>query len=152
MKRGEQKRVPTPGQQQSHHVIGAYDWTEQTVTWTTTERKDSEAFIAFLEHLLLDAYPDQTLILVLDNASIHHSAATQAALALFEHRVQLFWLPPYCSTLNLIERFWLHLKNQVCVDTLFPCLSSLIAAVELELMAQNDLTNPDRLSFLTVIP
>ena len=99
----------------------------------------------------MDAYPDPTLLLVLDNASIHHSAATQAALARFEHRLQLFWLPPDCSTLNLIERFWLHLKNQVCVDTLYPCLDALITAVEQELMAQNDQTNPDRLSFSTLI-
>lgn len=100
----------------------------------------------------MDAYPDQTLILVLDNASIHHSAATRAALALFEHWGQCFWLPPYCSTLNLIERFWLHLQAQVCVDTLFPCLASLVAAAEQELTAQNDLTNPDRFSFLTLLP
>jgi transposase len=152
MKRGEQKRIPTPGQQQTLHLIAAYDWSSQTVTWTATERKDSEAFIAFLEHLLLETYPDQTLVLVLDNASIHHSAATQAALTLFEHRVQPFWLPPYCSTLNLIERFWLHLKGQVCVDILYPCLDALVNAVERELLAQNNLTNPDRFSFLTLIP
>ena len=152
MKRGEQKRIPTPGQQQRCHVIGAYDWTDQTVTWTTTDSKDSEAFIAFLEHLLLDTYPEQTVLLVLDNASIHHSAATQAAFTLFAHRVQLFWLPPYCSTLNLIERFWLHLKAQVCVDTLYPSLEALVAAVEFELSRQNDLNNPDRFSFLTLIP
>jgi len=152
MKRGQQKRIPTPGQQQLHHLIGAYDWSNQSVTWTTTTRKDSEAFIGFLEHLLLDTYPDQTLVLVLDNASIHHSAATQAALTLFAHRVQLFWLPPYCSTLNLIERFWLHLKGQVCVDTLYPCLEALVNAVEQALIAQNDPTNPDRFSFSTLIP
>lgn len=152
MKRGQQKRIPTPGQQQRCHVIGAYDWVDQTVSWTTTADKDSEAFIAFLEHLLLHTYPDQTVILVLDNASIHRSAATQAAFTLFAHRLQLFWLPPYCSTLNLIERFWLHLKDQVCIDTLHPSLDALVAAVELELSHQNDPTYPDRFSFLTLIP
>jgi hypothetical protein len=26
MKRGEQKHIPTPGQQRTHHLIGAYEW------------------------------------------------------------------------------------------------------------------------------
>lgn len=152
MQRGQQKRIPTPGQQQTHHVFGAYDWCEQTVTWTTSARKDSEAFITFLEHLLVHTYPDHKLVLVLDNASIHRSAASQAALSLFEPRVEVFWLPPYCSTLNAIERFWLHLKAQVCVNTLYPSLEALVQVVERQLTAQNDSTRSDRLTFLHVIP
>jgi putative transposase len=152
MPRGEQKRIPTPGQQQTHHVLGAYDWATQTVTWTTSVRKDSEAFIAFLEHLLVHTYPNEQVVLVLDNASIHRSAATQAALSLFAHRVTLFWLPPYCSTLNAIERFWLYLKAQVCVNTLYPQLAELVQSVERHLQAQNDPTRSDRFTFLHAIP
>jgi putative transposase len=151
MKRGEQKRIPTPGQQQAHHVLGAYDWAQQTVTWTTSQRKDSEAFIAFLEHLLVHTYPDDQVVLVLYNASIHRSAASQAALSLFEQRVTVFWLPPYCSTLNLIERFWLHLKTQVCVNTLYPNLDELVHAVTAQLQAQNDPTRSNRLTFSRLI-
>jgi transposase len=39
----------------------------------------------------------------MDNASYHKSASALAALSLFEHRVMLVWLPPYCSDLNPIE-------------------------------------------------
>lgn len=49
MKRGQQKRIPTPGKSQRQHVIGAYAWGNNIVTWHCTQRKDSEAFI----HLFL---------------------------------------------------------------------------------------------------
>jgi transposase len=150
MKRGAQKHIPTPGQQRTHHLIGAYDWGNDQVTWLTVKRKNSESFIAFLEHLLLDRYRDQAVILVMDNASFHKSAAALAALSLFEHRVRVFWLPPYCSTLNPIERFWRHLKDQVCINKLFPDMEQLIQAVEKHLAAQNQPENSKRFSFLTV--
>ena len=144
MKRGQQKRVSTPGQQVTHHVIGAYDWSDNTVTWIAAKRKNSATFISFLEHLLLQQYPDQAVILVLDNASFHRSGAAMAALSLFEHRVGVFWLPPYCSTLNPIERYWRHLKDRVCINKLFPHMDDLVNAVDRELSAQNDPNNPDR--------
>jgi transposase len=151
MKRGVQKRVPTPGQPQRHHLIGAYDWRDQTVRWHTTRRKDSEAFIRFLEQVLVKHFPDEVVVLVMDNASIHRSAPVQAALSLFEHRVQVMWLPPYCSTLNPIERFWRHLKDTACVNKLFPSLDDLREVVERTLRTQNDAANPHRFSFLTDI-
>lgn len=152
MKRGQQKRVSTPGQQVTHHVIGAYDWQDNTVTWIAAKRKNSATFISFLEHLLLEQYPDQAVILVLDNASFHRSNAAMAALSLFEHRVGVFWLPSYCSTLNPIERFWRHLKDHVCINTLFPHIDDLVEAVERELAAQNDPDYPKRFLLSNDIP
>lgn len=148
MKRGVQKRVPAPGQQQTHHLFAAYDWLDDEVTALPAERKDSEAFIAFLEYLLLGRYRDQVVVLVLDNASIHKSAASLAALSLFEHRLVLVWLPPYCSTLNPIERYFRHLKDQVAINTPYPDLAALVAAAQRELLAQNDSANPDRFTLL----
>ena len=147
MKRGEQKRIPTPGQQRHYHVLGAYDWTDNTVTWTTCRRKNSDAFIAFLEHLLVERYPDDVIVLVLDNASIHKSAASLAALSLFEHRVWVFWLPPYCSTLNPIERFWRYLKDRVAANKLHPDMETLLAAIEKQLAAQNNPDYAERFTF-----
>jgi hypothetical protein len=147
MKRGQQKTIPTPGTTQEQHVFGALDWQDDTLTWTTAEHKTSASFIEFLEHLLLARFPTGRVVLVLDNASIHKSRASLAALSLFEPRVLVLWLPAYCSTLNPIERFWQHLKDQVCVDTLYPAMAQLIVSVEQELRCQNDLLYPERLSF-----
>ena len=51
-------------------------------------------------------------------------------------RLLLYWLPPYCSVeLNPIERYWKHLKQQVCVNVLYPSLADLTCSVESELGA-----------------
>jgi transposase len=147
MKCGQQKTISTPGQQRCHHLFGAYDWADDQVYTLPATHKNSESFIAFLEYLFVECHPDETGVLVLDNASYHKSNASLAALSLLEHRVLIVWLPPYCSTLNPIERYWLHLKNQVCVDTLYPSIDELVTCVELELSFQNDFEYLERFSF-----
>lgn len=148
MKRGQQKCIPAPGVQQTHHVFAAYDWETDEVTWTTSAHKHSEAFVAFLEKLLIEQHPTGRCVLVMDNASYHTSAMSRAALSLFEHRVLVIWLPPYCALeLNPIERYWRHLKDQVCINKLYPSLDDLTSAVDAELDRQNDFTNESRFMF-----
>src|SRR5215216_1833106 len=68
MRRGKRKLIPAPGSPQSLHVFGAYNWHTGRVNHITAAHKNSDTFIAFLEHLLAE-YPRQHLILVMDNAS-----------------------------------------------------------------------------------
>jgi len=148
MKRGEQKRIPIPPDtHHRHHILGAYDWADDTVAYTTPERANTRTFIDFLAHLLLECYPTEPVVLVMDNASYHKSAATRAMLSLFDHRVLVLYLPPYCSHLNPIERFWRHLQDNVSINKLFPCFKLLIEKIARALDQQNDLTNISRFSF-----
>jgi transposase len=77
------------------------------------------------------------VVLVMDNASYHKSAAALAALSLFEHRVMFVWLPPYCSDLNPIERFWRHLKDLACANKLQGHIEAVVKSVEKILNEQN---------------
>lgn len=147
MKRGQRKRVSTPGQQRWHHLFGAYNWRTDMLTWTTARRKNSESFITFLEHLLLECYATQKIVLIMDNASYHKSKASLAALSLFEDRVRVVWLPTYCPFLNPIERFWLHMKTLACANKLYKSIQDLIYGVERTMSHQNDLSCPDRFVF-----
>jgi transposase len=148
-KRGQQPRVSAPGVQETHHIFAAYNWCDDTVTWTTSKKKNSQAFIAFLEHLFVHRFPTERGVLVLDNAPYHTSGESLAALSLFEHRVLIFWLPKYCSLeLNPIERFWRHLKDNICVNKLFPSLQDLIDAADAQLHRQNDSADPERFTFV----
>ena len=47
-----------------------------------------------------------------------------------EHADQLtlFWLPPYCPSLNLIERLWGHLRRTILANVLFRTIEDLVAA------------------------
>jgi transposase len=144
VRRGEQKRIDTPGKTQWQHLFGAYNFMTDEVYTLGCEQKNSDGFIAFLDYLAQRLPTDKPLLLILDNASIHHSAATQAAFALFEGRILPLFLPAYCSTLNPIERFWRHLKECSSANTLFPSMAALLASVNANLCAQNDLSNPYR--------
>jgi putative transposase len=89
---------------------------EDTITWATARTKNSAAFISFLEELIVKKYSWRRAVVVMDNAAYHKSASTKAALSLFEHRVMVFWLPPYCSDLKPIELFWRHLEDHACAN------------------------------------
>jgi transposase len=73
----------------------------------------------------------------MDNASYHKSASALAALSLFEHRVMVIWLPPYCSDLNPIEHFWRHLKDLACANKLQDNIETVVKSAELILNKQN---------------
>ncbi|MBK3823988.1 hypothetical protein G3A41_37985 [Paraburkholderia aspalathi] len=50
-------------------------------------------------------------VVVLDNASIHHNIDQETIDRWFlNHRMVLFYLPPYSPELNLIEIVWKHAK------------------------------------------
>ena len=148
MKRGCQKRIPTPGQQQWRHLFGAYNWVTDEVVTLITEKRNSHAFIAFLDQLVAQHDGQRPLVIVLDNGSIHHSYATQAAFTILENELLPLFLPRYCSELNPIERFWKHLKAVACANKLFPDMNALIASVEQALIEQNDLQSDSRFVFL----
>jgi len=139
MKIGQQKRIPAtrPGEKQKQHVFGGYNWLKDTITWTIAKTKNSATFIDFLEELLVKNYPTGRIVLVMDNASYHKSASALAALSLFEQRVMVIWLPPYCSDLNPIERFWRHLKDLACANKLQDNIEAVMKSAELILNKQN---------------
>lgn len=147
MRRGERKLIPAPGSPHYLHVFGAYNWHSGRVSYLTSAYKNSDAFIAFLEHLLAQ-YPRQHLILVMDNASYHHSKTVRAALSLYEDRLLVIWLPKYSPFLNPIERFWLHFKQLAVANRLHRSLKELQQSVDDVMRQQNTLRHPNRLLLL----
>lgn len=152
MRRGQQRRIPAAsGPQGFHHIIGALNWESGQVNYRIVTVKNSQTFIEFIEQLMLTDYPDQSVVLVMDNAPYHRSAAVQAALSLFEPRLLVFWLPPYCPTLNPIERFWLHVKDKATANTLFLTIERLLDNLRTVLQAHNDADPVFRLTFSKLI-
>jgi transposase len=143
---GQRKLIPAPGTPQAVHVFGAYNWHTGHVSYRVEQAKNSETFVAFLEQLL-QAYPRQHLILVMDNASYHHSKTANAALSLYEDRVLVIWLPKYSPFLNPIERFWLHFKHLAVANRLHRSVDALRLAIHEVMLHQNTLGHPNRLRF-----
>ena len=110
---GQQKEVLTPGQNEKCYLAGALNAVTGELTWVGGERKNSLLFITLLQRLLT-VYPDAPVIhVILDNYRIHSSQITQRALAAFDGRIVLHFLPPYCPNENRIERLWQDLHAAV---------------------------------------
>lgn len=125
---GEQVRVPTPGTNTSRTIFGALNIATGEWTYLLRERTKKEDFIAFLEHLTV-VYPAVPLILIVDNFSSHTAHAVREWLQ--DHpRLQLYYLPKYCSHLNPVEGIWLRLKNTVAANRLYGSMAVLLESVD----------------------
>ena len=87
--------VPAAGEDQRIAVYGALDYASGQVLWQTAAKKDGAGFAAFLEQIG-QTWPEDDLVLVLDNVSYHRSAAMRTWWAAQEGRMLPFWLPAYC--------------------------------------------------------
>lgn len=147
MRRGERKLIPAPGSPQFLHIFGGYNWHSARVTYRTSAHKNSDTFVAFIEQVL-EEYPRQHVILVMDNASYHHSKTVRAALSLYEQRLLVIWLPKYSPFLNPIERFWLHFKQLAVANRLHRSLPALQITIDEVMQQQNSLHHPNHFRLL----
>jgi transposase len=119
--------VPAPGKNEKAVVYGGVDYKTGKLTYTIAESKCGAKFLAFLI-VLVAAYAGRKIRLVCDNGRFHTTKAVQAWLAQHRDQIEVFWLPPYSPSLNLIERLWGHLKRTILANVLFTTLDELVAA------------------------
>ncbi len=105
------RKVHQPKRRQSKTIFGALDLQSQRVYWKQAPKGNAGPFIAFL-HQLHQNFPDQLLVLILDNCSIHRSKNIQAFVAKTAW-LELEHLAPYSPEYNPIERFWRWLKSKI---------------------------------------
>jgi len=93
------------------NVIGALDGVaSQLVFNTVTSTISRQQVIHFLEQLARNN-DDRPLIVVLDNAAIHHPIDPDITHGwLVENHMLLWYLPPYNPERNPIEIVWKHAK------------------------------------------
>lgn len=128
MRRGQQRRIPTPGSNRKRSIFGALDWQSGDWTYLVTQHKRAVDYLAFLEQLLL-VYPSQPILLIVDNASIH-TAKVVGAWLLAHPRLDLLYLPTYSGHVqNPVEKVWWRLKDQVAANRLHGSIDELVAAV-----------------------
>jgi len=124
---GRQPEVPSPGKNEKKVVYGGVDYATGKITHTIADTKSGTHFLAFLIALVA-AYAGRRVRLVCDNGRFHCTKAVQEWLANHRHQIEIYWLPPYCPSLNLIERLWGHLKRTVLANLLFQSMEDLTVA------------------------
>ncbi len=75
-----------------------------------SERSKAVDFVRFLEVVRVEN-PSRTIVLILDNAKIHHAKITMKKCK--KHSVKLVHLPPYSPDLNPIEFAWKDGKKEL---------------------------------------
>lgn len=125
---GQQLRIPTPGTNVTRAVFGALNSTTGQWTYLIRERMKAPDFIAFLDHLL-ETYPEVPILLIVDNYG-NHTAHLVSEWLVGHPRIQLLFLPKYCSHLNPVEPIWLRLKDKVAANRLHGSISILLETVD----------------------
>ena len=111
-------------------VFGALDAMTEEVSAMITTKKRSAEFLDFLRWLVEDIYRDRDHIyLFLDNCSIHHTKAVREYMGAHRDRLTIIWNATYAPNLNLIERFWGHLKRSAIHNYYFETVENLEKAI-----------------------
>ena len=124
--------VPAAGKDQRRAVFGAVDYASGQVIWQLAEHKGGEAFAAFLARLA-HTWPDEQLVVVMDNVSYHRAPAVRVWWGEQAGRITPFWLPVYSPNLNLMERVWRYLKQKLACHRFWADVAGLEAAARMVL-------------------
>lgn len=125
---GQQVRVPTPGSNTARALFGALHIRTGQWHYLIRQRMRQDDFIALLEYLLT-VYPNQPIILIVDNYS-SHTAHTVRAWRAAHPRMEVHFLPKYCSHLNPVEPIWLQMKNQVAANRLYGSIKVVVQTID----------------------
>jgi transposase len=127
--RGKQRIIPTYGKHEGVKLLGVLNYETGRIYCTEEEKYDAEVFKKFLEKVL-ELYPTGKIIMILDNARIHHAKLLESFLQDNRERLKFVFLPPYSPSLNMIEGLWGWLKDEVICNVFFPSVTAIRSAVQ----------------------
>ncbi|BFH13954.1 putative transposase [Paenibacillus dendritiformis] len=110
--RGKQRMIRTAGKHRGVKLLATLDYSTGKVVWQEDEQYTAETFLSFLQKVVAH-YPAGKIVIVLDNARIHHAKLLRPFLDEMKRRLELVFLPPYSPQLNIVEGLWKWLKSDV---------------------------------------
>lgn len=128
---GHQLKVDSPGLANPWHALfGSLIYPSGEGLYTIHQRKRALELRSHLQQLI-DSEPGVFWFVVLDNASAHVTSLIDAFAQQHAAQLELVYLPTYSPHLNLIERLWRLLRNQVTRNRFYESLTALtFAAVD----------------------
>lgn len=122
--KGKQRMIPTTGKHRGVKLLATLNYETGQIEWTEDEQYNAETFLAFLQQIL-SAHPSGKIVIVLDNARIHHARLLQPFLEANQERLELVFLPPYSPQLNLVEGLWKWLKADVINNVFYSSVAEI---------------------------
>jgi len=126
--RGKQRIIQTTGKHRGVKLLATVDYATGQIVWQEDEQYTAETFLTFLQKVL-EAYPTGNIVIVLDNARIHHAKLLQPFLNEQKDRLELVFLPPYSPQLNIVEGLWKWLKSNVINNVFYSTIAEIRLSV-----------------------
>jgi transposase len=136
MLKGSQTRIPSAGVNRRVPVFGALNPVTGLLTAQVANGKNSAEYIRFLKRLI-GLHGGRHIFLFTDNCSIHHAKCVMRFLADYAEMITVIWNAPYTPELNLIERYWGHLKQRAIYNYYFETKQALEQAIRDSVRAFN---------------
>ena len=126
--KGTQYKVNTPGRNKTKYILGSLEYPTGEGLYEIYERKTNVQVQSHWQHLM-DMYPDDFLFVVRDNASQHVTPMLDDFLIANRSRLCLVPLPTYSPHLNLIERLWHYMRDNITRSVFYKTLAKLCKAL-----------------------
>lgn len=127
--KGKQRIIPTYGKHEGVKLVGFLDYEIGHVYVEEHKKYDAEVFLQFLKNVL-SQYPNEKIVIILDNAKIHHTKLLKEFFEENKNCLELVYLPPYSPNLNKIEELWRWLKDSVINNVFFHSREEIQEAVQ----------------------
>lgn len=126
--KGTQYKVNTPGQNKTRYILGSMEYPTGEGLYEIYDHKTNLQVQSHWQHLM-DMYPDEFLFVVRDNASQHVTPMLDDFLIDNRNRMCLVPLPTYSPHLNLIERLWNYMRDNITRSVFYKTLDKLCEAL-----------------------
>jgi putative transposase len=127
--KGQQRIIATYGKHEGVKLLGIINYETGSVYCEEHSKYDAEVFLRFLENVL-QRYPEGKIVMILDNSRIHHAKLLKGFLEKNSTRFSLVFLPPYSPKMNIIERLWGWMKDEVINNAFFSSVEEIRNAVQ----------------------
>ncbi|MHA1438428.1 MAG: IS630 family transposase [Promethearchaeota archaeon] len=117
--KGQQPKDSTYGSCKRQHLVGAVEPLEGNLHMAFSNTLKAPQFQLYLEGPLAMYPVHKKLIIVLDNAQVHHSKVLELFLEANKDRLELIFLSPHSPDLNPMEWLWKFLRKMVTHNTFF---------------------------------
>lgn len=133
-RKGEQRKIPTPGTNKKRYGFGAVNFVTGELTTQIGEHKNSKGFGTLIEAMIVRYRPDlrqpgPKIVVVVDNYIIHRSKITHQVLTTYADCLEVYRLPTYAPKLNVIEWLWKEMRAKVTHNHPFQSIDALVTAV-----------------------
>jgi transposase len=111
--KGKQPKVEQKQRKRERRTLfGCVEPITGKVITNVAERGNTVTFFKFLVNVCR-AYPNQKVVMVVDNVRYHHAKRLKPILEKYKHKLELVYLPAYSPDLNPIERIWWYMRKKI---------------------------------------